>query len=62
MREDIRKLDEAYADIPRDVFICYSSRQKEQAMRAVEALEADGNTCDKQAGRSFLPAFFDLVK
>lgn len=26
------------------------------------ALGADGNICDQQAGRSFLPAFFDLVK
>ena len=34
-----------YANIPRDVFVCFSSYNKDVAERVVEELEADGNTC-----------------
>ena len=34
-----------YANVPRNVFVCFSSYNKEIAERVVEELEADGNTC-----------------
>jgi hypothetical protein len=41
-RED---LENNYANVPRDVFICFSSYNVEIAEKVVEELEADGNTC-----------------
>jgi uncharacterized repeat protein (TIGR02543 family) len=34
-----------YANVPRDVFVCYSSYNVEIAEQVVKELEADGNTC-----------------
>jgi hypothetical protein len=34
-----------YANVPRDVFVCYSSYNVGIAVRIVKELEADGNTC-----------------
>jgi hypothetical protein len=41
-RED---LENNYANVPRDVFICFSSYDVEIAEKVVEELEADGNSC-----------------
>lgn len=37
--------NENYSNIPRDVFVCYSSNDIETVEKIVERLEADGNSC-----------------
>jgi uncharacterized repeat protein (TIGR02543 family) len=37
--------EDNFADIPRDVFVCYSSKNLDVAKKVVERLESDGNTC-----------------
>ncbi len=37
--------EDNFADIPRDVFICHSSKNLDIAKKVVERLENDGNTC-----------------
>jgi hypothetical protein len=37
--------EDNFADIPRDVFVCYSSKNLDVAKKVVERLENDGNTC-----------------
>jgi hypothetical protein len=37
--------EDHYANIPRDVFVCFSSFDVEVAKAVVDELEADGNTC-----------------
>jgi hypothetical protein len=37
--------EDHYANIPRDIFVCFSSFDVEIAHSVVEELEADGNTC-----------------
>ena len=39
-----REID-LFSDVPRDVFICWSSIDKEEANKVLNALEEDGNTC-----------------
>ena len=40
-----REETEAFSDIPRDVFICWSSNDKKEADKVLKALEEDGNRC-----------------
>lgn len=44
-KEELRRKSDCYADIPRDVFICFSSVDSAKARRVVSALEEDGNQC-----------------
>jgi len=37
--------EDNFADIPRDVFVCHSSKNLDIAKKVVERLENDGNTC-----------------
>jgi hypothetical protein len=37
--------EDNFADIPRDVFVCHSSKNLDVAKKVVESLENDGNTC-----------------
>lgn len=37
--------NENYSNIPRDIFVCYSSNDIETVEKIVERLEADGNSC-----------------
>jgi hypothetical protein len=37
--------EDFYANVPRDVFVCFSSYNQEIAQTVVKELEADGNTC-----------------
>ncbi len=41
----LQKKESDYANVPRDVFVCHLSDDKETVMKVVEALEKDGNTC-----------------
>ncbi len=44
-KEELRRMSECYADVPRDVFICHSSVDSAKALRVLTALEVDGNQC-----------------
>jgi hypothetical protein len=37
--------EDNFADVPRDIFICYSSKNESIAKKIVQKLEKDGNTC-----------------
>ncbi len=41
----LKKKNDDYADVPRDVFICHSSEDIDIAMNVMQVLENDGNTC-----------------
>ena len=41
----LKKKNDDYADVPRDVFVCHSSDDIDIAMKVVKELEDDGNTC-----------------
>ena len=49
--------NDLYAEVPRDVFICHSSMHVNLAMKAVDALEKDGNTC-WISGRNLRPDLY----
>lgn len=43
--EKRRVKEDDYANIPRDIFVCYRSTNRELAENIVKTLEEDGNTC-----------------
>jgi basic membrane protein A len=45
MHKEREDKENHYANVPRDVFVCYSSYNVAIAERVVKELEADGNTC-----------------
>jgi hypothetical protein len=45
MHKEREDKENHYANVPRDVFVCYSSYNVVIAERVVKELEADGNTC-----------------